>query len=74
MNTNVHELLDNALRLDRSERADLAASLIESLEAAQDADSEAEWRDEVRRRCQSLDAGAAQAVPWEDARARILAR
>jgi putative addiction module component (TIGR02574 family) len=74
MSTDAQRLLDNALQLGRSERADLAASLIESLELSSEADSEAAWRDEVQRRCRDLDDGNVKTVPWDDARPRILAR
>jgi len=73
MTANAKQLLDDAMTLGRAERADLAASLISSLENGSDPDSEAAWREEVRRRVQGLDDGTSRTVSWEEARTRILA-
>ena len=66
----VDSILVEALRLPDSERAALAASLIESLDTTVDADAEAVWAAEIRRRVAALDAGA-PTTPWEQARKRI---
>ena len=66
----VDSILVEALRLPDSERAALAASLIESLDTTVDADAEAVWAAEIRRRVGALDAGA-PTTPWEQARKRI---
>lgn len=66
-------LLDDALRLTASERADLAALLIESLDAeAEDEGVEASWESEIRTRLEDLDHGKVQTVPWSEARRMIL--
>jgi len=54
------ELLQRALSLTEEERADLAASLLNSLEATPDSDAEAQWQEEVSRRTSSLDSGQAK--------------
>ena len=74
MSTDAKKLLDDALLLPRTDRAGLAACLIESLEGLMEADCEAAWREEVRRRVHDLDGGQAQTVPWPEARSRILSR
>ena len=52
------------LRLPASERARLAERLIASLD--EDAEVDRAWVEEVRRRDESLDSGAVQALPLED--------
>ena len=63
-------LLVEALRLPSSARAALAASLIESLDSIVDADAEAHWAVEIRRRVAALEAGAPTTL-WAEARKRI---
>ena len=66
------EVLKDALALP-SERAALVDSLIESLDTSIDDGVEEAWREEIYRRLQQIDSGAAQLIPWEDAR-RLRAR
>ena len=72
MSTDVQELLNTALRLPDKDRAELAASLIESLDQPFDADAQAAWAEEIQRRVSDMDRGAVRAVRWEEAR-RIIA-
>jgi putative addiction module component (TIGR02574 family) len=72
MSTDVQKLLSTALRLPDKDRAELAASLIESLDQPFDPDAQAAWAEEIERRISDLDNGSVRAVPWEDAR-RIIA-
>jgi putative addiction module component (TIGR02574 family) len=65
------ELLAEALRLSEEERAALAGELIQSLEREVDADAEAEWTAEIRKRLARVDAGTATTVSWSEARRRI---
>jgi putative addiction module component (TIGR02574 family) len=65
------QLLVEALRLPEAERAALAGELIESLETEVDADAEAAWSAEIRRRVENLNTGRARTVPWAEARRRI---
>jgi putative addiction module component (TIGR02574 family) len=71
MNVAFQELLDTALRLPDKDRADLAASLIESLDEPFDSDVQSAWAEEIQRRVAELDSGAISAVPWEEARRKI---
>ncbi len=66
------ELLKKALTLPVSERADLAGSLIESLDETQDEAVEAAWDEEVARRMADIDSGAVKPVSLEEARRRLL--
>jgi putative addiction module component (TIGR02574 family) len=73
MTHDVTELLKRALALTSEERAELAGSLLESLDGADD-DPEAvaaAWSEEIGRRIEDLDSGKAQTVPWEEVRHRI---
>ena len=68
MNTATRGILNTALQLPDKERADLAASLIESLDQPFDSDVQAAWAEEIRRRIADLDSGAVKAIPWDEAR------
>jgi putative addiction module component (TIGR02574 family) len=68
MTANVQELLQTALKLSENERADLAASLIESLDQPFDADAREAWAEEIHRRLDELDSGAVKPIPWDEAR------
>ncbi len=74
MNAAVQEVLNTALQLPERDRADLAASLIESLDQPFDSDSQTAWAEEVGRRVAELDAGTVRPVPWEEARQAIAGR
>jgi putative addiction module component (TIGR02574 family) len=65
------ELLKKALSLPASERADLAGSLIESLDDTQDEAVAAAWDEEVARRMADIDSGAVKPVALEEARRRL---
>ena len=65
-------LLEEALRLSESERGDLAACLIESLDRDVDPAVERAWNAEIRQRLEDLDTGKVQPIPWPEARAMIL--
>ena len=71
MNSRVDQLLAAALRLTPEERWALAAALIDSLEAADQASIPEAWRKELLRRRAALAAGQVSAVPWAEARARL---
>lgn len=72
MSDETKKLLDRALTLPDSERALLAASLIDSLEPDRDSDVEKQWELELSRRLLEIDAGAAKTIPWDEARRKIL--
>ena len=71
MTQQASELLQKALSLSEEERAELAGSLIESLDPAVDEAAEAAWNQEIARRIDDLDSGGAKTVPWETVRSRI---
>ena len=72
MNSNAQQLYDSALELPDSERAELAARLIENLDPRVDNDVDAAWGVEIKRRIEELDSGTVTPVPWTQARRMIL--
>ena len=72
MSIQLDDLKREAAKLLDGERAELALSLIESLEAPADGeDVEEAWRLEIERRASQIDRGEVQAVPGEEVFARI---
>ncbi len=71
MTQQASELLQKALSLFEEERAELAGSLIESLDATVDEAAEVAWNEEIARRIEDLDSGKTKAIPWEVVRSRI---
>jgi putative addiction module component (TIGR02574 family) len=65
------ELLAEALRLSRDQRARVAEELLSSLEET-DEDVAAAWADELLRRSRDIAEGRVLSVPWETAREQIL--
>ena len=66
MNIESQRLLRSALALPDSDRAQIAASLIHSLDKETDEDVDAAWAAEIQRRIESVDKGAVKLVPWDD--------
>ena len=77
MSPEVSELLKRAMALPVGERAALANTLLDSLEApdqsALDRSVESTWDDEVERRMSDLEVGRAVTVPWEKLHRELLA-
>ena len=71
MTQQVSELLQKTLSLSVEERAELAGSLIESLDATVDEAAEAAWNQEIARRIEDLDSGKAKTVSWEAVRLKL---
>jgi putative addiction module component (TIGR02574 family) len=68
MSPEVSELLKRALSLPIDERAALANTLLDSLDAADESAAgsiEEAWDREVARRIEDLKTGKAVTVPWE---------
>ena len=71
MSKTAERLLDEALQLPETDRADLAARLIESLDGEADSEVDAAWGAEIERRCAVLDSDEAVTSDWSEVRARI---
>ena len=62
------ELLKKALALPDKERADLAGSLIDSLDDTVDENAEAAWQEEIVRRFEEVQSGKVKTISWDDVR------
>ena len=71
MSSTVAEVLKQALALDEEDRASVAGALIESLQTDVDPGAEEAWDEEIRRRLEKLDRGAAKLTPWSEVRERL---
>lgn len=65
MNTESHNLLEQALALSDTDRAALAASLFRSLDTEIDPDADELWDAEIKRRLDEIKSGEVELVPWE---------
>jgi putative addiction module component (TIGR02574 family) len=65
------EILEKALALSEEERAQIAASLVQSLDDAVDEDAESAWQQEIANRAAELDSGKAKTIPWKEVQRRI---
>jgi putative addiction module component (TIGR02574 family) len=54
--------------MPEKERADLAGSLIESLDQTADENAEAAWQQEIARRLEEVRSGKAKTTSWDDVR------
>lgn len=70
----LEKVRSEALRLSEAERAELAHSLVESLDGPADQDAESAWDAEIVRRLAEVDAGAAELIDREEMRRRMRAR
>lgn len=66
MTQDAHELLLKALTLPENERAELAGSLIASLDTTVDEDVDAAWQQEVARRLRDIESGKVGTSSWEE--------
>ena len=86
----LQEVRESALALPRRSREKLAQELAESVMSEQDLDilysrgkfqnppgserTEAEWKEEIKRRIEAYDRGEDKGAPWEEVRAQMEAR
>ena len=66
MNTQSQQVLRSALALPESDRAEIAASLIHSLDTETDEGVDGAWAAEIQRRIESIDNGEVNLVPWDE--------
>lgn len=74
MTNQTENILRQALSLTESERADLACSLIDSLDSELDEETAEAWNDEIAKRVTALDSGEARTVPWKELQRRTRAK
>jgi putative addiction module component (TIGR02574 family) len=70
MSPDIDELRKQVMSLPAEARADLASSLIDSLDQTVDEDVEAAWQEEIARRVDELESGKAKTIPWAEVRRR----
>lgn len=68
MSPELNAVLHAALSLSNDDRARLADSLLDSLDAIEDAGAEAAWAAEVERRSREYDEGKVSPIRWADVR------
>lgn len=73
MNARVDHLIDEALALAPDERSAVVLTLLDSLDGEDERVVAKAWAVEMRQRKAELQSGAAQGVPWAEARARLAA-
>jgi putative addiction module component (TIGR02574 family) len=66
------KILEDALALPAEERADLAATLIDSLDEKDAEAVDEAWAEEIQRRVREVESGAVTTVSWSEARRRML--
>ena len=68
------EVRADAMALSVEERGALADSLWESLLTDEEREVQAAWVEEAERRVDEMRSGRVKGVPWEDVRAKLLAK
>lgn len=66
MTSKAEQVLELALQLSESERADVAAQLIRSLDPDIDPDADEAWEKEIARRLAEVESGLAEYATWEE--------
>ncbi|HZE63010.1 MAG TPA: addiction module protein [Pyrinomonadaceae bacterium] len=74
MERNLKEVFETAVQLSERDRATLAGLLIETLDPVSEADVEAAWSEEIKRRVAEVDAGSVELIPWEEVRAELFSQ
>jgi putative addiction module component (TIGR02574 family) len=74
MASTLSDLKKKAAQLPEQERAELALSLIESLDGPADPNVEEAWAQEIERRVRQLEKGEAELIPADEVFARIRRR
>ena len=74
MSKTTDDILNNAMRLSITERAEIAAALLASLDGEPDEEVEAAWASEIQRRIERIRSGEAKGRPWSQVRKRLARR
>ena len=72
MDPEIQRILEEVKRLPPLRRAELAVSILESLDDRSDPNAEKAWDAEADRRLEEMMSGRARGVPWDEARDLIL--
>jgi putative addiction module component (TIGR02574 family) len=71
MPSKAQQVLREALALPPKARADIAGTLLRSLDATEDAGVDAAWAVEVEDRLREVESGEARLIPWERVQRRL---
>ena len=71
MPSKAQQVLREALALPPKARADIAGTLLRSLDAKEDAGVDAAWAVEVEHRLREVESGEAKLIPWVRVRRRL---
>lgn len=71
MTDKTQAIMEQALKLSPTERADMAEQLLASLDENLDSDVEKAWQEEVQRRLQQVERGEVKTIPWEEVQRRL---
>jgi putative addiction module component (TIGR02574 family) len=71
MRLRTRRVLREALGLPPKARADIAGTLLRSLDVEDDPDVEAAWAEEIERRLKDVETGKVKLIPWEQVRRRL---
>lgn len=71
MTAKTQVIVEQALKLSPTERADVAEQLLASLDEALDSDVEKAWQEEVQQRLQQIERGEVKTIPWEEVQRRL---
>jgi putative addiction module component (TIGR02574 family) len=74
MSTQSEQILRSALSLPESERAEIAAALIHSLDPHVDEAVDEAWAAEIERRIATIDRGEVALIPFQDVLAEMRRR
>jgi putative addiction module component (TIGR02574 family) len=64
-------IVEQALKLSPTERAEVAEKLIVSLDEVPDTDVEQAWQEEIQKRLRQIDRGEVTTIPWEEVQRRL---
>jgi putative addiction module component (TIGR02574 family) len=73
MNRSAQEILDDARQLPPAEVNWLIENLLQEGDGGSDAEIEAAWDGEIKRRLDEIDSGAVELIPGEQVRAEMIA-
>jgi putative addiction module component (TIGR02574 family) len=68
MSPEIDELFQKALALPPEARAELANSLLESIDPTVDEEVDAAWQREIVRRMDEISSGEVKTIPWQEVR------
>ena len=71
MSKTTDDILNHAMQLSTTERAELASALLASLDGEPEDAVEAAWAAEIQRRVERVRSGEAKGRPWAEVRERL---